>query len=133
MPNLIHSLDASNIQLFINKVEKPIPFYTIHDCFASLPNNMKYLEFKVKEAFIEIYFKDINYVVMLHQQLINQIKSAAVVCTDSSGQEYITILSDKKKNEVKRMIIPQLPKPFIDEKLKQYFIDGLQNSRYFIG
>ena len=60
MPNLIHSLDATNIQLFINKVEKAIPFYTIHDCFASLPNNMMYLESKVKEAFIEIYFKDTN-------------------------------------------------------------------------
>jgi DNA-directed RNA polymerase len=133
MPNLIHSLDATNIQLFINKVEKSIPFYTIHDCFASLPNNMPYLEFKVKEAFIEIYFKDINYVVMLHQQLIHQIKSAAVIGTDSSGQEYITILSKKNKNEIQRIKIPQLPKAFTNKKLNQYFIDGLHNSRYFIG
>jgi DNA-directed RNA polymerase len=131
MPNLIHSLDASNIQLFVNKLDKQIPFYTIHDCFASLPNNMKYLEFKVKEAFIEIYFKDINYVVTLHQQLILQIKSAAKVDTDYYGQEYITILTDK--NEAKRIYIPQLPNAFTSEKLKQYFIDGLQNSRYFIG
>lgn len=133
MPNLIHSLDATNIQLFINKMEKPIPFYTIHDCFASLPNNMRLLEYKIKEAFIEIYFKDINYVVLLHQQLIKQIKSAATIGTDSSGEEYITILSKKGSMVEKRIIIPQLPKAFTDENLTQYFIKGLRNSRYFIG
>lgn len=133
MPNLIHSLDAANIQLFINKVDSPIPFYTIHDCFASLPNKMNYLELKVKEAFIEIYFKDINYVQTLHQQLIVQIQSAAKIDIDSEGREYITVCGSKGKNDMKHLLIPQLPKPFTDEKLTQYFIEGLLNSRYFIG
>jgi DNA-directed RNA polymerase len=62
MPNLIHSLDATNIQLLINKLNKDQLIYTIHDCFASLPNKMINLEEKVKEAFLEIYFTDKNYV-----------------------------------------------------------------------
>jgi DNA-directed RNA polymerase len=133
MPNLIHSLDATNIQLFINKVDRTIPFYTIHDCFATLPNNMTYLENKVKEAFIEIYFKDISYVITLHQQLVLQIKSAAQVKTDSEGREYITEYGKKGKNEIKHIFIPQLPKAFTNENLSQYFINGLHNSKYFIG
>lgn len=47
MPNLIHSLDASNIQLlckFLNENEIKIPLYTVHDCFASTANNMSILE-----------------------------------------------------------------------------------------
>ena len=68
MPNLIHSLDAANIQLFVNNLDRKIPFYTIHDCFASLPYEMVYLEERVKEAFIEIYFKDSNYIKNLHEQ-----------------------------------------------------------------
>jgi len=60
MPNFIHSLDAANIHILLNNLalDYDIPVYTIHDCFATTPNNMKLLEYKVKEAFIEIYFKD---------------------------------------------------------------------------
>jgi len=59
MPNLIHSLDASNIHLLCEKL-KDIPLYTIHDCFASTPNNMEVIEKMVKFAFIEIYFKKVT-------------------------------------------------------------------------
>jgi DNA-directed RNA polymerase len=89
MPNLIHSLDSANIQLsplaLVNKLNKEninIPFYTIHDCFASLPNSMGLLEtmalpsdpLALKEAFIEIYFSDNAYVQSLHNQLLEQIR-----------------------------------------------------------
>jgi DNA-directed RNA polymerase len=55
MPNLIHSLDAFNIHLLIPKLTDQ-PIYTIHDCFATTPNNMATLEYFIKEAFVEKKF-----------------------------------------------------------------------------
>src|SRR5882762_5986359 len=72
MPNLIHSLDASNIHLIIPKL-KNIPIYTIHDCFATSVNNMVLLDFVVKSTFINIYFGDFNFMESMHTQLIKQI------------------------------------------------------------
>jgi len=78
MPNLIHSLDASNIHLLTPKL-KDQPLYTVHDCFARItthnPNNMAKLELYVKEAFIEIYFRDGNYLQIMHDNLVDQIKT----------------------------------------------------------
>lgn len=53
MPNLVHSLDASNIYLLVDAIANDYPnttypIYTIHDCFASLPNNMLDLEDRIK-------------------------------------------------------------------------------------
>ena len=97
---------------------------------------MNYLENKVKEAFIEIYFKDINYVITLHQQLILQIKSAAQVETDPSGREYIIEKGNKdsaSRYEERHILIPELPPAFTNEKINKYFINGLLKSKYFIG
>ncbi len=60
MPNLVHSLDASNIYLLVDAIANDYPnttypIYTIHDCFASLPNNMLDLEDRIKTAFIKMY------------------------------------------------------------------------------
>jgi DNA-directed RNA polymerase len=53
MPNFIHSLDATNVQLLLDSLFKiKIPVYTVHDCFAATPNNMFTMENLVKEAFI---------------------------------------------------------------------------------
>lgn len=55
---------------------------------------MQMLEGKVKEAFIEIYFSDSNYVKLLHQDLIKQIKSVVdenAIYTKEDGNEYIMI------------------------------------------
>jgi DNA-dependent RNA polymerase len=60
MPNLIHSLDASNIHLLTLKLTGQ-PLYTVHDCFATTANNMSQLNKLIKEAFIQIYFTDGNY------------------------------------------------------------------------
>ena len=60
MPNFIHSMDASNIHLLIDLLiydKYYIQLYTIHDCFASTINNMKYIEKYVKLAFIKLYFE----------------------------------------------------------------------------
>jgi len=54
MPNFIQFLDASNVPFLIKYFSETdkIPFYTIHDCFASTPNKIELLESKVKRAFI---------------------------------------------------------------------------------
>lgn len=77
MPNLIHSLDASNIQLLVYliinlpfemgsiNINNDIPLYTIHDCFASNIENINKIETLVKSAFIDMYF-NVNYLIKLH-------------------------------------------------------------------
>jgi DNA-directed RNA polymerase len=79
MPNFIHSLDAANVHLLCKDLEimnvegnenKFIPLYTVHDCFASTPNNMFLIEDKVKNAFIDIYFKDEAYLIKLHNNFL---------------------------------------------------------------
>lgn len=92
MPNFIHSLDAANVHILLNNIglNYKIPVYTIHDCFATTPNNMELLEYKVKEAFIEIYFKNEGFLIKTHNNLIEQIKS--VYETEIiNGIEYIII------------------------------------------
>ena len=156
MPNLIHSLDASNIHLLCNKITSiappfcntavaPLPFtngdgdgaghaksnniganiYTIHDCFATSPNEMSLLERYVKEAFIEIYFKDGNYLNKMHNHILEQIKSFAQEIVTDNEHEYIIIKNEKIK-------IPQIPNSFTSDTLMKVFINGILKSRYFI-
>jgi DNA-directed RNA polymerase len=68
MPNLLHSLDASNIHLLCNNLSGQ-PLYTIHDCFATTANNMVVIEQEVKKTFIEIYFSSGNYLVKMHNNI----------------------------------------------------------------
>jgi DNA-directed RNA polymerase len=58
MPNMVHSMDAANIHILIQRLIANgvnIPLYTIHDCFATTPNNMGILDRHTKGAFIEMY------------------------------------------------------------------------------
>jgi DNA-directed RNA polymerase len=77
MPNLIHSLDASNIHILIDMIinqDLKINLYTIHDCFASTCDGMEIIDKLVREAFIVIYF-DMDYLNKLHNYLIYKINS----------------------------------------------------------
>jgi DNA-directed RNA polymerase len=90
--NFIHSLDASNVHLLIKILsELPardiIPFYTIHYCFASTPNNIALLENTVKKAFLEIYFKDEGYLLKAHNKIIKEIKDKFKIKIEN-GKEY---------------------------------------------
>jgi DNA-directed RNA polymerase len=128
MPNLIHSLDSANIQLFVNKLHQNninIPFYTIHDCFASLPNSMSLLETMVKEAFIEIYFSDNAYVQSLHHQLLEQIRDLTETKLDENRDEIAKVFIRNKEEWV---IIPKLPYSFTDPDLTEKFIKGLTKN-----
>jgi DNA-directed RNA polymerase len=126
MPNFIHSLDAANVHLLLLKLsdlKKPCPVYTIHDCFASSPNNMGFLEEQVKQAFIEIYFRDEGYLRILHQGIIEPINSTIGII-NIEGKDYI--------DHESRLPIPDLPSAFKIKDTSE-FIKGLLNSKYFIG
>jgi DNA-directed RNA polymerase len=134
MPNLIHSLDASNIHLLIPKIKGleesyEMPFYSIHDCFATTANNMNKLDYIVKATFIDIYFGDYNFIENLHNQLISQI-------TDKVAPEDI-IIKDSGEIEVVidqiSYILPSLPLPFISKENVDKFRLGIFKSPFFIG
>jgi DNA-directed RNA polymerase len=124
MPNLVYSLDASNIHLLCNKLAGQ-PLYTIHDCFATTANNMEFIEQEVKETFIKIYFSSGNYLEKLHQNILEQIKSYSAFVSIIDGKEYVTI-------DNKEILLPTLPQSFTNKKMVDIFIKGIQNSKFFI-
>lgn len=101
--NLIHSLDASHINLIINRInqrEGGMPLYTIHDCYATTPNFMAELNRIVLSTFIEQYF-DSNYLTMLHRNLLEQLNSLPIEIDE--GQT----VTDPETGEI--IAIPQIP------------------------
>lgn len=77
MPNLVHSLDASNIYLLVEALAhdyQSFPLYTIHDCFASLPNNMGELEDRIKTAFIKMYLEK-PYLLQLEEFILKDLSN----------------------------------------------------------
>lgn len=124
MPNLVHSLDASNIHLLCENLSN-IPLYTIHDCFATTANNMVFIENRVKEAFIKIYFTSGNYLEKMHINIVDQIKSYTPIFTSSDGTDYILV-------ESKEYIIPKLPPAFTNPSISKTFMKGIRKSKFFI-
>ena len=61
MPNFIDSLDTVNVHILLNKLaeedKKKISVYTIHDCFATTPNNMVLLEHLLKTHLLKYILK----------------------------------------------------------------------------
>jgi DNA-directed RNA polymerase len=124
MPNLVHSLDASNIHLLCNNLTTQ-PLYTIHDCFATTANNMTTIENQVKNAFLNIYFNEGNYIEKMHKSILEQINSYTTIFSKSDRNNYVTI--DKKE-----YLIPNLPTPFTEPKLVEVFVNGIKKSKFFI-
>lgn len=156
MPNFIHSLDAANVHLLLRNILKyKLPVFTVHDCFASTPNNMLLLEKLVKEAFIEIYFKSEGYLLKVHRNFLKNILASRDweisienenVNTGESGEfldkEEIIELSITKNKSItlidntseKIIVIPPLPIAYYERNsMLKDFIKGLFNSKYFIG
>ena len=82
MPNLIHSLDASSLALLTDKFfnhssenyfSQIKNIYTIHDCFASTANNMKFIVCLLKLSYISIY-TDKGYLKKFNKDIIDHIK-----------------------------------------------------------
>jgi DNA-directed RNA polymerase len=61
LPNFIHSLDATHLFLTINRAKKEglTHFITVHDSFATYPNDMEKLSKIVREEFINLHSKKI--------------------------------------------------------------------------
>ena len=131
MPNFIHSLDAANVHLLLMKLfdrSVNIPVYTIHDCFATSPNNMEFLNKIVKESFIDIYFKEEGYLSKLHNCIIDQIKESH----DIINIDGVNFVVDIDNPNVPDLIMPDLPNQFKNKELNS-FVKGLLKSKYFIG
>jgi len=79
----------------------------------------------VKEVFIEIYFKDGNYLSKMHNHILEQIKSFCHEIITQDGNDYIII-----KNE--KVLLPKIPNSFTSDKLMKEFIYGIVKSKYFI-
>lgn len=133
MPNFIHSLDAANVHLLLMKLfdrSVNIPVYTIHDCFATSPNNMEILNNIVKESFIDIYFKEEGYLSKLHNCILEQIKESHDII-NIDGVNFV-VDNDDKNIPAQALIIPDLPNQFKNKELNS-FVKGLLKSKYFIG
>jgi DNA-directed RNA polymerase len=88
MPNIVHSMDASNICLLIksiNSINNNIPILTIHDCFATNANYIELLNYHVKLAFLSIY-KDNNFVNNYHEETINHLKKYGVIFNEDNTE-----------------------------------------------
>ena len=136
IPNLIHSLDAANIHLLINDLDdtdKEINLYTIHDCFATTPNNMKIINDKLKSAFIKMYF-DLNFINLMHDSFIYQINSITNIYTENIKENGILLeknfIFSEDKNE--KIYLPMKPKFINTDEVNEIFIKGLTKSLYFI-
>jgi DNA-directed RNA polymerase len=84
MANFIHSMDAANIHYLIKLItsnpklkNQGVNLYTIHDCFASVNDQMDLMEKLVRKAFSQLYFEK-NYLIELDRCLLSQIKSYGV-------------------------------------------------------
>jgi len=116
MANLIHSMDAANIHYLIKIIlsgedseYKNINLYTIHDCFASMNNQMDIIEKLVRKAFSSLYF-DNNYLKNLDTSLLNQITSCGITIEIlDNGVRRACITSDESKPEIEYIEIPELP------------------------
>ena len=116
MPNFIHSMDSTNIQIliknYIDENNDKMNLFTIHDCFATTPNFMSQLNKDIRLAFIMIYFEN-DYIKSVHENFLKQIynvtkkfyikknnKTEQVKIIDinkiSIYEEYIIILNKKE-------------------------------------
>jgi DNA-directed RNA polymerase len=151
IPNFIHSMDASNIQLLVKRLiaknEGVFNLYTIHDCFATTPDFMKTLNNEVKLAFIELYL-NFDYLDIMHNNILSQVKSFTTIYTDTNinvdeGNDIYstkTLEQEKLEGEYKKFIIVNNKKILIPEKpnlsdwnkSRDIFINGIKKSLYFI-
>jgi len=58
VPNIVHSLDATNVAILIKNIKykhKNLDVLTIHDCFATQANDVEVMKIQIKLAFLTIY------------------------------------------------------------------------------
>jgi DNA-directed RNA polymerase len=81
VPNIVHSMDASNISILINNLIKSknnIDISTIHDCFSSQANNVELMSYEVKAAFLHLY-RNQKFVNEFHEFILEHIKKLGFI------------------------------------------------------
>jgi hypothetical protein len=135
-------MDSANIQLLVRNLKnkyknKNINLYTIHDCFASTPDFMSILNNEVKIAFIQLYF-DSNYIETMHNSFLKQIESFTTIfkecekINNKTKVNYYIFYKNKKLNKIEKFYIPDKQDLNNWDKQKEFFIEGIKNSLYFI-
>lgn len=125
IPNIIHSLDAANISILVNKLLDDgikINILTIHDAFATNANNIDELTFRIKLAFLVLY-ADKDFIIKFHDDIIKNLISKGFLINEK-GTHFI--ISDNKGDIVKIKI----PKPFEGGAFN--LKDELPLSKYFM-
>lgn len=102
MPNIIHSLDASMVISIINNYNS-YNFFSIHDCFATTANNIGFLNYIIRIAFIELYANE-PYINKLHNFIINYIKQNNYIIEEEGKHTSYILLEGEK------YYIPIVPK-----------------------
>jgi len=114
MPNLIHSMDASNIYLLADKILKAnlkINIFTVHDCFATTAETMPLLNRLVRSSFIELY-SDNEYLNRMDKFYRNYIiENGYIIEENNIIIENKDILSKGETIEI------EIPQPPISENL----------------
>lgn len=121
IPNLIHSLDASNISILVNKLiedNKNINILTIHDCFATNARHTEDLMYRVKLAFLAIY-GDNEYLINFHEYILEFMINKGFMLT--KDKQYVV------NSKGKKLKIPNHP-----ELGKLKLKDDLILSPYFV-
>ena len=116
LPNLIHSLDASTLTILVNKLKVNgynVPFYSVHDCFASTANNMSLIKKLYKESLVDIY-NDNKVLKIFEKDLLQYIDE--LVVNDEKVAEIIKL----KTPSLKLIINPNLNKKLM-KNLKESF------------
>lgn len=106
LPNLIHSLDACVLTLLTNKIITSglnIPFYSVHDCFASTANNMFTLKTFYQHSLLDVY--EDNKILKTIQKDIN---------------DYIKAQKPNSKNDLEIPDLNILIKPRINKNLMKH-------------
>jgi DNA-dependent RNA polymerase len=139
--SLIHSMDASNIALLINKIREinwKVNLVTVHDCFITDANHCEFINFRVKAAFISLY-QDQNFIDEFHNNFINYLKkisennqSIILFCNDTKILYEKPIKTNKKDNKILKfkqceLVIPK--KPIFNDNLN---LNNILNSTYFL-
>jgi DNA-directed RNA polymerase len=106
MPNIIHSLDATNIVNLIEQLNYDTNILTIHDCFGSHASDISYIQNLVKNGFIKIYLSN-DFLTSFHTGCLDTLKTFdSSICTVSDDSTYL--LDVKKDIKIKIPEIPQM-------------------------
>jgi uncharacterized protein YggT (Ycf19 family) len=120
----------------VGALKKIVPLYTIHDCFATTPNNMALIKNNVTRLFSEMYFST-SYIKILHISLLKRLlEKEKVYCypiefikDETRSNDKIEKLKIKNFKEVK-VVLKKTKK--IDLNNLENYIQDIFDSKYYL-